>query len=154
MRKSFSLVTIKKGTFVTANLDTFRLPQGPNPHFIAFADARLSLQSYGVMRLSTKSGGVVLFKHVDDLCRTTLASLQGRWKQRGQSHHQTNVLTVQGNVFDLAIQHFGQHRASQGLLGWQDGVIAVGEFRLNIIAHEHSMLQSPSGHVWRFTRAP
>jgi len=154
MRKDFSFLTIKKGTLVTANLDTFRVPQGPNPHTIAFADACLCLQSDSVMRLCTKSGGFVLFKRVDDLCRTNLASLQGRWTQRSQSRHQTKTLTIQGNVFGFSIQHFGQHSASQGLLRWQDGAIAMEEFKFSIISHEHFMLRSPSGHVWRFRRAP
>jgi len=152
MRADLSFVTIAEGSLITANLDTFRLGQGSNPHSVAFADAGLSLQADGVMRLCAASGEVALFKRVDAQCRTTFASLQGRWKSRGESRHQRKVMTIQGALYELSFQYFGQHRTSKGMLRWQNETMAIEEFKLSIIAHGHFTLQSPSGHVWRFTR--
>jgi len=154
MRADLSFVTIAKGILITANQDTFSLGQGPNPQSIAFSDACLSLQSNGVMRLCAKSEEVVLFKRVDALCRTTSASLQGRWKHRGESRHHTKILTIQGMCYELSVQHFEQHRTSKGMLRWQHGAMAMMEgFKLSIMTHEEVTLRSPSGHVWRFRKA-
>jgi len=147
-----SFFTIEKDTLFTASRAVRKLTQGPTRNTMLLADGCLRLMSDEVLRLSSNSGSVVLLNRHNNLCRRTLATLQGRWKYRGTTRYQMKTMAIQGIVYHLSSQDFHRRQTSRGLLQCWEGDVTMNEFTVKIIAQNAFLLRSPSGHAWRFSR--
>jgi len=149
---TFFTIKDKCTALVSASGVTCKLIPGPTPHTILLADGFLRLLSDRVMRLSSNSGLVALFKRQNSACFETIAALQGCWKHRGKTRFHRKTMSIQGLVYKLSTQDFQRRHTSKGLLQCQEGAATMTDFKIKIMAHNAIRLQSPSGVAWRFAR--